>query len=511
LVVFIVRRLIVSLFVLLVATFIMFSLTALSGDPFGDLYGIQNEGTRNARMASRAATLHLDESIPQRYLSWLGGVLGYLLPFVKGTLGTNIQGQAISTLLGQALSATLKLVVAATILAIITGVTIGILSALRQYSAFDYSITLASFLFFSLPIFWVAILLKQYGAIKLNTWLGDPAIGLPWVLGLSVLSALFWTAIIGGRERRRRLTVFGIALVATAALLVYLSAVRWFKYPSLGVPLMVLGSIGAALGITALISGIQRRRVLYAALAAAGVGIVVYLVTLPLLGDPSWLLLLLLLVVTLTASGAAGFALGGIDREQAVRAAVLTGFVIALLGFADHVLRIFPAYSRKVLGRPIATIGSGTPNFSGNLWQSFLDSGTHIVLPSAALILISFATYTRYTRASMLEVMNQDYVRTARSKGLTERTVVMRHAFRNALIPVTTLMAFDFAAVLGGAVITEAVFGWQGMGNLFVTGLRAVDHAPVMGFFLVVGTAVVIFNLIADILYAYLDPRIRLT
>lgn len=511
-VVFIVRRLIVSFFVLVVATFIMYSLTALSGDPFEDLYGIQNAADRERRMDARAELLMLDKSIPERYLSWLGGVLGYLLPFVGGTLGRNINGQEISTLLGQALSATLQLVLAATVLAIITGVTIGIVSALRQYSAFDYSITLVSFLFFSLPIFWVAILLKQYGAIKLNTWLADPAITPTWLVGLSLLSAFFWTAILGGRQWKRRLIVFGSVFAATAVLLYYLSFVRWFKTPSLGIPLMLMLAVGAAFAVTALTSGLGRRTVLYSALAAGGIGFVIYLVTLGVLDDPNWLLLLGLCAVTLALAGAAGWFLGGIDREQAVRAAVLTGVAISVLGFADHVLRAFPDYTRKVAGRPVATIGSNTPNFRGDFWQTFLDSATHIVLPSIALILISFATYTRYTRASMLEVMNQDYVRTARSKGLTERTVVMRHAFRNALIPVTTLMAIDFGAVLGGAVITETVFGWRGMGNLFITGLRPVpDPAPVMGFFIVVGAAVVIFNLIADIAYAFLDPRIRLS
>jgi peptide/nickel transport system permease protein len=111
----------------------------------------------------------------------------------------------------------------------------------------------------------------------------------------------------------------------------------------------------------------------------------------------------------------------------------------------------------------------------------------------------------------MLEVMNQDYVRTARAKGLTERTVVVRHAFRNALIPLTTLAAIDFGALIGGAVITEAVFAWRGMGRLFVEGLIQVDPNPVMGFFIVTSVAFVIFNMLADIAYAYLDPRIRIS
>src|SRR5690606_41947229 len=96
-------------------------------------------------------------------------------------------------------------------------------------------------------------------------------------------------------------------------------------------------------------------------------------------------------------------------------------------------------------GRVIATFGSETPNYDGGTWGILLDTVTHLALPTVALILVSVATYGRYTRASMLEVMNQDYVRTARSKGLTDRTVVVRHALRNGLIPIPTLMAFDLA------------------------------------------------------------------
>ena len=92
------------------------------------------------------------------------------------------------------------------------------------------------------------------------------------------------------------------------------------------------------------------------------------------------------------------------------------------------------------------------------------DTLTHLILPTITLMLISLATHSRFARASMLEVMNQDYIRTARSKGLTERTVVMRHAFRNALIPMATVVAFDIAGLIGGAVLTERVFGWKSHG-----------------------------------------------
>jgi len=109
----------------------------------------------------------------------------------------------------------------------------------------------------------------------------------------------------------------------------------------------------------------------------------------------------------------------------------------------------------------------------------------------------------------MLEVMNYDYVRTARAKGMPERTVVMRHGFRNALIPIATLIPLDLAGLFGGAIITETIFGWNGMGRLFVDALNTVNVNVLMGYFLVTGILLLIGNIIADVLYVLLDPRIR--
>jgi len=143
------------------------------------------------------------------------------------------------------------------------------------------------------------------------------------------------------------------------------------------------------------------------------------------------------------------------------------------------------------------------------MWVTGLDTFTHLVLPTIALLLISFASYTRYSRAGMLEVLNQDFIRTARAKGLPERTVVVRHAFRNMLIPITTLVAFDVGALLGGAVITERVFAIPGMGSLFNLGLSRGDLNPVMAYFLVIAAMAILFNFLADLAYAALDPRVR--
>jgi peptide/nickel transport system permease protein len=125
------------------------------------------------------------------------------------------------------------------------------------------------------------------------------------------------------------------------------------------------------------------------------------------------------------------------------------------------------------------------------------------------LTIISFALYSRYMRASMLDVINTDYVRTARAKGLPEWRVIMRHVFRNALIPLTTVSALNFGAVLGGAIVTETVFSLDGIGYYFVQKLFAQDVYAVMAYLMVTAVIIIAANLVADILYGYLDPRIR--
>jgi peptide/nickel transport system permease protein len=112
-------------------------------------------------------------------------------------------------------------------------------------------------------------------------------------------------------------------------------------------------------------------------------------------------------------------------------------------------------------------------------------------------------------RASMLDVINSDYIRTARAKGLSERLVIMRHVFRNALIPITTVAALNFGALLGGAIVTETVFSLDGIGFWFIQALQQLDLYEVMAYLLVTAILIVAFNLIADILYGVLDPRIR--
>jgi peptide/nickel transport system permease protein len=223
-------------------------------------------------------------------------------------------------------------------------------------------------------------------------------------------------------------------------------------------------------------------------------------------------MIVLLGIATIGVGVGTGYLMGGYDRGQSMRAAGITAFLVGGLILMDRFMQAWPSYfsNSRVRGRPIATIGAGTPNIQGDFWILTLDTFTHLILPTMALILVSLASYTRFTRSSMLEIMNMDYIRTARAKGLSERSVVMGHAFRNALIPIATIVAFDIGALIGGAVITETVFSVRGMGFLFLDGIVHTDPNPVMGVFVCVAVTAMVFNLIADLAYSALDPRVRI-
>lgn len=150
------------------------------------------------------------------------------------------------------------------------------------------------------------------------------------------------------------------------------------------------------------------------------------------------------------------------------------------------------------------------------VWLRWLPTGgtggpQHLVLPTVTLGLYSAARTARLVRSGMLEVLGEDYIRTARAKGLRELVVMWRHALRNALVPIVTVIGLDLATLLGGAVITETIFGWPGVGRLAVQAIQQRDYPVVQASVFVVASAYVAFNLLVDVLYAYLDPRIRLS
>jgi peptide/nickel transport system permease protein len=184
------------------------------------------------------------------------------------------------------------------------------------------------------------------------------------------------------------------------------------------------------------------------------------------------------------------------------RAAIL----LALLGFClpvfwlGLILQIGLAYRLPVF--PVS--GMNAPGQSG-----FLDTLHHLVLPAVTLGIGPAAVIARMTRSSVLEVIRQDFVRTARAKGLAERVVILRHVLRNALIPVLTIVGLQVGYLFGGAVLVEMVFSWPGLGLLMVNGILARDFPVVQGAVLVVATTYVLVNLLVDVLYTLVDPRVR--
>lgn len=320
---YVARRLLYSVAVLIAASFLVFFFVTVSGDPIAGLRITPNVSAESIDEISERK--HLDDPIPLRYWYWVEDA-------VTDQFGTTLlTNKPILPDLWRVIQNTLQLVIVAQLLAISVGVGIGILSALRQYSAFDYSATTFSFLGLATPVFWLGLMLQV--------------------------------------------------------------------------------------------------------------------------------------------------------------------LVVYLIDWTGH--QIFP----------IANLSDVNP---GEGIDFALDRAHHLVMPVIVLMVAGTATYSRYMRASMLEVINSDYVRTARAKGLNERRVTMRHAFRNALIPVVTLAALDFGTLLGGAIVTETVFSLDGMGLYFINALGTADPYPVMAWLMITATMIIIFNLVADIAYGLLDPRVRL-
>jgi peptide/nickel transport system permease protein len=319
---YVVRRLLYSVIVLFVASFLVFTFVSISGDPLAALRVTPNYDPRVIERIEEQK--NLNDPIPVRYVYWLKDA-------VTNQFGTTLLGdRPILPDLWRVMKNTMQLVFIAEALAILIAVGIGVFSALRQYSVFDYSATAFSFLGLALPVFWLALMLQ--------------------VLVVQI-------------------------------------------YESTGT-------------------------------------------------------------------------------------------------------RIFP----------ITSLSDVDPGAGVHFW---IDRAHHLVLPIFVLMIAQISVYSRYMRASMLEVINSDYVRTARAKGLEERSVTFRHAFRNALIPLVTLVALSFGGLLGGAIVTETVFSLDGMGLYFVNSLLANDPYPVMAWLMIVATMIVVFNLVADIAYGLLDPRVR--
>lgn len=320
---YITRRMMFSIPVILVASFLVYFFVAASGDPLAELRGKPNVSRQ--LIINKERELMLDRPVIVRYGAWLGR-------FVRGDFGTDNAGTPVKPKITRALSVTLQLVILSTLVAAVLAVILGVLAAVKQYSTFDYFATSLAFLGFSMPTFWLGLMLKQYVGIAL-----------PKVIGF----------------------------------------------------------------------------------------------------------------------------------------------------------------------KPFATSFETSPDCACTGWPELADRFSHLGLPVMVLSIVIVAQWSRFQRSAMLDVVNSDYVRTARAKGLSNAKVIFKHALRNALIPLVTVMTLDFAQAMGGAIVTETVFSWKGMGQLFIIALRDLDVNIVVGWMVVVALIVVVFNLVTDILYGFLDPRIR--
>jgi peptide/nickel transport system permease protein len=320
---YVLRRVLFSIPILIIASIIVFAAAKTSTSPLAGLRS--NPRVTQHDLLEYKKTLGLDRPAHTQYLTWLGN-------FVRGRWGQSLISQRdVAPDITEALANTAVLAVTATAISLAIGVALGVLSATRQYSVFDYTATTVAFLGLSMPVFWFALILQIVFGLYLTNWLG-------------LSEPIFFTA------------------------------------------------------------GMFR-------------------------------------------PGSFGFDL--VDRLR------------------------------------------------------------HMALPVTVLCVQIIAVYSRYMRASMLEVLNSDYLRTARAKGVPERRVLVRHAMRNALIPLTTVVAIDLGALAGGLIVTETIFEWPGMGRLFVESMQRGDYAVVLPWMMVVVTFVIFFNLVADLTYAWLDPRIR--
>ncbi len=199
---------------------------------------------------------------------------------------------------------------------------------------------------------------------------------------------------------------------------------------------------------------------------------------------------------------------------SAIRQNTITDYILTTVSYFGIAM---PAFLLGIFLQDIFAVqlhllpvsGTSTSGMSFDAFNSFLDGFLHIILPMLTLSILFVAGWSRYMRSSMIEVVKQDYIRTARAKGVNMPSILLGHALRNAVIPLITVVAIDFGAVAGGAVLTEGIFAWPGMGSLFLSSLDSRDFPVLLAVLVLSAILVIAFNLIADILYAVMDPRIR--
>jgi peptide/nickel transport system permease protein len=226
-------------------------------------------------------------------------------------------------------------------------------------------------------------------------------------------------------------------------------------------------------------------------------------------------MVVLAIIVALIVAVIAGV-VSGVRKDKPIDATitVITFLLLALPAFFfAALLKEGAIQSNRHLGTNLATVGDITPGLRsyGTSSQILHSELIHLVLPTISLAALTTAGWIRYQRASMIDVLDADYMRLARAKGVRWKTVIRRHGLRNALIPLVTIAAIDIGALFGGAIITEQVYGWHAMGEYLNNAIKYQDVNQLVGWVMVSAIFVVLFNLLADLLYAALDPRIRLS
>jgi peptide/nickel transport system permease protein len=199
---------------------------------------------------------------------------------------------------------------------------------------------------------------------------------------------------------------------------------------------------------------------------------------------------------------------------SAARQGSITDYGITTLAYFGISMPIFllGIFMQDIFGVSLhwlPTSGTATLGYVFSPFDTFLDHFLHLLMPMLVLAITFTARWSRYLRASMIDVTKQDYMRTGRAKGVSSTQLLVHHALRNAVIPLITVVAIDFGAVAGGAVITEGIFAWPGMGLLFINSLEKRDYPVLLSMLMLGAVLVVAFNLLADILYGVMDPRIR--
>lgn len=369
---FILRRFAAAIGILLVASVLMYVLVINAGDPLADL---RESRARNRDMLieRRINYMGLDQPWYLRYLGWLGGVGRCFIG--QCDLGRDRTGVEVGTLLGQAAASTLRLVFLATVIALVLGVAIGILTAIRQYSGLDYTVTFLTFVFFSLPVFWAAVLLKEYLAIGFNNWIVRPEIP-PLQLVVIALAAGFVLQVILGGSWKRRLATFAATAVIIGGGLALMLSTDFFRAPQLGFAGVAILTIGIAVSATAMAVGLRHREVLVPALITAGLVIVLQFALVNVFTYyMNWWILILGAILAVAVPWLIGARLGGRYRSAAIGASIATGLGGAALTTVDHIFRSWPGLPRpqaaahldhrfadaQLLGHVLGTSSSTTP------------------------------------------------------------------------------------------------------------------------------------------------------